>query len=230
MRNRRNYYRILQVQPDAPEEIIRACYRTLMRELKQHPDLGGDHWNAAILNEAFEVLSNSEKRDEYDKELFAQYVQKPLPKSSSGKKPLFSFFCPFCKRPLARKAQRGESCPTCRSPLHSRDKGEALNRACRRSAERMEKTETLHYYTDWPQKGQEALMLDLSPMGIRMMCGKRLRKNAVIKLSGPFLKAIAEVKNSHRKESMGKIAYIVGAQFLSVSFNNPKGSFLSTVA
>ena len=28
MRNRRNYYRLLQVQPDAPLEIIRASYRT----------------------------------------------------------------------------------------------------------------------------------------------------------------------------------------------------------
>lgn len=34
MMNRRNYYRILQVQPDAPPEIIRASYRTLMKELK----------------------------------------------------------------------------------------------------------------------------------------------------------------------------------------------------
>jgi predicted transcriptional regulator len=35
MKNRRNYYRILQVQPDAPVEIIRASYRTMMRELKR---------------------------------------------------------------------------------------------------------------------------------------------------------------------------------------------------
>ena len=230
MKNRRNYYRILQVQPDAPEEIIRACYRTLMRELKQHPDLGGDNWNASLLNEAFEILSDKGKRAEYDKLLYETYVNKPLPKTASGKKPLFSFFCPFCKRPLSRKAQPGENCPTCRSPLHSSDKGEALNRACRRSADRMKKSGIIQYYTSWPQKGREALMLDLSPMGIRMKCSPMLRKNSIIKLSGPFLKAIAEVKNSHRKESMGKIAHIVGAQFLSVSFKNPKGSFLSTVA
>ena len=40
MENRRNYYRILQVQPDAPVEVIKASYRALMRELRLHPDLG----------------------------------------------------------------------------------------------------------------------------------------------------------------------------------------------
>lgn len=39
--NRRNYYRILHVQPDAPLEIIRASYRAMMGPLKMHPDMGG---------------------------------------------------------------------------------------------------------------------------------------------------------------------------------------------
>ena len=45
-----DYYRILHVQPDAPREIIRTSYLTLMQRLKMHPDLGGDHWNAALIN------------------------------------------------------------------------------------------------------------------------------------------------------------------------------------
>ncbi len=35
--HRRNYYRILQVQPDAHLEIIRAGYHTLLHRLRQHP-------------------------------------------------------------------------------------------------------------------------------------------------------------------------------------------------
>ena len=68
MRNRRNFYRVLQVQPDAPYEIIKASYRTLMQKLKAHPDLGGDEWNAAVINEAYAVLSDSQKRAKYDAE------------------------------------------------------------------------------------------------------------------------------------------------------------------
>lgn len=55
MRNRRNYYRILHVQPEAPPEIITAAYRTLMGPLRQHPDRGGSHQAAALLNEAYVV-------------------------------------------------------------------------------------------------------------------------------------------------------------------------------
>lgn len=58
---------MLQVQPDAPAEVIKASYRTLTHKLHHHPDLGGDQWNAAIVNETYAVLSNIEKRASYDK-------------------------------------------------------------------------------------------------------------------------------------------------------------------
>ena len=67
-KNRRNYYRILHVQPDAPVEIIKSSYRTLMQKLKAHPDLGGDEWNAALINEACAVIIDPEKRAAYDTE------------------------------------------------------------------------------------------------------------------------------------------------------------------
>lgn len=69
MQNRRNYYRILHVQPDAPAEIIRTSYRTLMQHLKMHPDLGGDHGSAALINEAFATLQDPAKRAAYDRTL-----------------------------------------------------------------------------------------------------------------------------------------------------------------
>ena len=72
MKNKRNYYRILHVQPDAPTEVIRASYRTLMQKLKQHPDLGGEHWNASIINEAHDVLVDIDRRHAYDRILFGE--------------------------------------------------------------------------------------------------------------------------------------------------------------
>jgi len=41
-----------------------------MQKLKAHPDLGGEEWNAAIINEAYRVLMDTEKRNEYDVSLF----------------------------------------------------------------------------------------------------------------------------------------------------------------
>lgn len=72
VKNKRNYYRILYVQPDAPIEVIRASFRTLMQKLKQHPDLGGEHWNASVINEAHTVLTDPDKRRAYDRVLFGE--------------------------------------------------------------------------------------------------------------------------------------------------------------
>ena len=66
--NHRNYYRLLHVQQDAPPEVLRASYRTLMQTLKNHPDLGGDEWKATLINEAHAVLSVAAAREQYDRE------------------------------------------------------------------------------------------------------------------------------------------------------------------
>jgi curved DNA-binding protein CbpA len=63
--NRRNFYRLLHVQPDAPFEVIKASYRALMT--LHHPDVGGDHDAAVLLNEAYAVLSDTSRRAEYDR-------------------------------------------------------------------------------------------------------------------------------------------------------------------
>lgn len=38
-----------------------------MKELKVHPDLGGQQWSAALLNEAYETLRDNRRRSEYDR-------------------------------------------------------------------------------------------------------------------------------------------------------------------
>jgi len=71
--NRRNYYRILYVQPDAPIEVIKANYRALMQKLRVHPDVGGDDWNASLLNAAYAALRDVKRRAAYDRKLLAEY-------------------------------------------------------------------------------------------------------------------------------------------------------------
>jgi len=61
-----NYYQILHVSREAPVEVIRTSYRALMQAMKKHPDLGGDHHSAALINEACATLSDKGKSAEYD--------------------------------------------------------------------------------------------------------------------------------------------------------------------
>ncbi|TVU28617.1 hypothetical protein EJB05_20140, partial [Eragrostis curvula] len=73
-----DYYKILEVDFDASEEAIRSSYIRLA--LKWHPDKKQGEENATSrfqeINEAYQVLSNPAKRQEYDKKGIL-YVQDP---------------------------------------------------------------------------------------------------------------------------------------------------------
>jgi DnaJ-like protein len=75
---RRDYYRILQVDPSAHPEIVHAAYRTLLRALRKHPDLGGADGEARAIIEAYETLGRPERRQAYDLWLSAHSAA-PIP-------------------------------------------------------------------------------------------------------------------------------------------------------
>ena len=66
--SKKDYYEVLGVPRDADEKAVKKAYRKLA--MKYHPDRNSDDPNAEALfkeaNEANEVLSNSEKRANYD--------------------------------------------------------------------------------------------------------------------------------------------------------------------
>ncbi len=202
MKNRRNYYRILQVQPDAPLEIIRTSYHTLMRELMQHPDLGGDHWNACIINEAYETLSDSVKRAEYDKKHLKDFPHYTASRPDSGKKTFT-----WSNRPAAIPAMSDKK-------FH-------------RSVNRVKINGKLRCYSDSSNKRLEAEILDLSPEGIRFACSEKLMQESIFRIECSLFQARAEVVNFNKNLSTDKPVYSVGARFLTVRFRNQKGSFYS---
>ncbi|MDJ0927389.1 MAG: DnaJ domain-containing protein [Gammaproteobacteria bacterium] len=231
--NRRNYYRILHVQPDAPTEVIKSSYRTLMQRLRMHPDLGGDHWNAALINEAYAVLTDPEQRAEYDRQLplFEREDQdaedRPEPAIDPAARPAGAggspYQCPFCRAGYASKAVDETVCQSCGSPL-ARPGGESSRAAWIRATERMPQDLPLRFWTGWPNApALDGTLVDLSLTGLRFNTSQALLRDQFLKVDCDRFQAIARVIHCQPR---GR-EYQVGAEFLTLRFARSKGAFVS---
>lgn len=61
----KDYYQILGISRDASGDEVKKAYRKLAH--KYHPDKGGDEKKFKEINEAYQILSDKEKRSQYDK-------------------------------------------------------------------------------------------------------------------------------------------------------------------
>ena len=59
-----SYYDILNIQKDASQNDIKKAYHKLA--IRHHPDKGGDSNKFKEISEAYETLSNPEKKQQYD--------------------------------------------------------------------------------------------------------------------------------------------------------------------
>lgn len=239
MKNRRNYYRILHVQPDAPLEVIRSSYRTIMQKLRAHPDLGGDEWNAALINEAYGVVTDSAKRAAYDATLRPP-GHRPVPGTSgSGAQGTDSpvspgvtrghVRCHFCDALQQRTgAYRVDGhCARCHSPL-APVIPLMLENSCKRAIARMATHSDVEFYSRWPQtRAHRGMIVDLSLNGLGIRSSLALAIGTVIKLDSHLLSATARVVNCLSRDGERDSAYQFGAAFLTLEFKELRGTFLS---
>lgn len=76
----KNYYDVLGIKKDASADEVKKAFRRLAR--KHHPDAGGDEEKFKEINEAYEVLSDTEKRSQYDQ--YGQYFGGQVPPGAGG--------------------------------------------------------------------------------------------------------------------------------------------------
>lgn len=227
-----NYYHLLHVQPDAPREIIRSSYRTVMQKLRAHPDLGGDRDHAAIINEAYAVLSDPHTRAAYD-----ESRSRDEPAAASRLQRLKGFlgqsqpqhcFCEFCDSlyPYHDQLSADALCLECHSPLNPalplkiEDEG-------RRAVARFAKHEAITFFSQWPQAQPfVGRCNDLSLNGMRFYSGHDLEQGHIIKIDCDLLKAVGRVTHSQQDD----IGYTTGVQFMSLYFAQTRGSFIAVQA
>jgi len=81
-----NYYRLLGVARGASTRTVKAAFRTLLKQ--SHPDINPLDQSAAertrCIVEAYQTLSNTRKRDAYDRQLLAARHSAYLAVSSGG--------------------------------------------------------------------------------------------------------------------------------------------------
>ena len=248
----------MQVQPDAAPEVIKASYRALMQKLKFHPDLGGDQWNAVVVNEAYSVLSNPVRRAAYDAEQGVQMMGGGAGNRASSdgyhdtdaantdwggtdadaaqphSTPAFeSMLCVLCHQlTTVASAMPGPArCRVCRSPLMRVDAARAEDPG-KRALPRLERSAPVRYlrtYRDGSTQVCQAELENLSPQGMRLSTEHALSIGEVLRVECQLLTAVARVVVSRVSGDL-RAHHIVGIEFITVDFIRQQGSLFASQA
>ncbi|MFZ4759077.1 MAG: DnaJ domain-containing protein [Burkholderiaceae bacterium] len=240
--NRRNYYRILQIQPEAPPEVIKASWRALMHAGRGHPDLGGDPVRASLINEAYAVLSDPDKRQAYDRVLDLRSLRANAhahgPGAGPGPRPAARRVdpstwradrsCPMCRAPLPAVQRADPRCVRCDAPLTLPATGGSTERELwgRRASMRRPRSDAAAMITDWRGMAIEARMVDLSLGGAGLMATEAVSPGTPVRIVSSSLDAVARVMACHRSASHWRVRVL----WLTVKPIGTKGVYLRTVA
>jgi len=229
-----DYYRILHVQPDAPMPVIHAIYRTLLQRLQSSATFAGEA-DAVLIDEAYAVLGNAQRRAAYDAQRRSNASQTPPPREAPAadehSDTLVMNVCLFCGAPhgLQRQIERDDDCGRCGSPLCPAER-HRLEYLGQRMLSRIPKQHAIDIYVTWPQaEPYVGQMSDLSLNGMQFSCVTRLQSNQIVKIICSELHALARV--AHATRDIGTAdRWITGIEFLTLRFRQLRGSFISAEA
>jgi len=239
--NRRNYYRLLQVQPDAAPDVIKASYRTLMQKLRFHPDLGGDEVRARLINEAYAVLSDPERRTRYDAGRKAAQTglgaaarcrPRPVDPRAAGTgraAPAFeSLRCALCHavNDLPVNLAGACRCHACDSPLRPVE-GNPLAEPGTRSVPRLTRRIEVEYRAAEGPAAGRGWLEDFSSQGMRITTARRLAPGLLLRAECELLCAVARVM---RTRPHGAREHAVGMAFVTVEFARQQGGLVTARA
>lgn len=233
---RRNFYRVLHVQPEAPHEVIRASYRALMSTLRAHPDLGGDHDAAAQLNAAYAVLGDPERRAAYDRSLRrparGNGASQPEPGAQAARDPTRwreDRGCPLCGAAFGHLAPKQPRCAACDSPLTPAPSSDLADAELlgRRHGERYAREQDAQLRLAGQSTPQGVRLHDLSLTGLSLHCRTPLPVGTPFRVTAPGFDAVAVVI---ARRVRGDV-HAVHARLLTLQvLRSPAGTFVSARA
>lgn len=243
MINRRNYYRVLHVEPDAPLAVIQASYRALMQQLTVHPDLGGDHDEAVLINEAFDTLRDPDRRAAYDRTIESPRHQRgratppstalvsttprelPPPAADAPD-------CAFCgaATTLVDRRSPDATCGDCGSalfpaPLQPGD-GSA-RRALGRVRTRMPMTFRVG---GTPNLQRTGVAENLNVKGMQFRSDVAIPIGERLQIDCEFCSAVAIVRTIRTEPWASRRGSHYGVEFLTLRIKRERGGLVSTVA
>jgi len=225
--NRRNHYRLLHVQPDAPPEVIKAAYRALIAT--RHPDVGGNEYEAVLLNDAYGVLSDPAKRATYDAQraVRAASRQRATYASPGERTTPPAHACPMCHLVLPVQVGRDTRCARCRAPLAPvRSNGARGKPMDRRGIPRVSKSDWAIMHVDWKTDAIDVRMRDLSLDGISVYSGLELPLHRIVRIVGQSFDVVATVVGCRRLDAV----FTVHASLATALFAESTGGFVSAMA
>ncbi len=224
--NRRNPYRLLHVQPDAPTEVIRAAYRALIAV--HHPDAGGDAYHAMLLSDAYALLSDPAKRAAFDTRRASRATARQHPSSLVPVELVAppARVCPMCRLGLPVRIGRDTRCTRCRAPLAPALAADARAMPLdRRSVPRVSKADWAIMHGDWQAEAVDVRLRDLSLDGISMYSGLALPRQHVVRVISTSFDVVAIVVACRRVDRV----FTVHAQLLTALFARSTGGLVSTM-
>jgi molecular chaperone DnaJ len=246
-----DYYRALLVEPDAPPALIHASFRTLMQRLRNAPS-PGTHEQAALLTEAYAVLSDPERRAAYDlardvalshrgadfaatavlSHRGADFAATAVLDPDAARYAAHS--CLFCgtTHGLERAIERDDDCGECASPLYPAER-QRFEPSGKRMLRRIPRRRAVELYVAWPQPTPYAAeMRDLSMNGMRLSTAAPLQQNQIVKIACAACATVARVAHCERESAPpgAPPRWLVGVEFLTLRFANARGTFISARA
>jgi len=219
--NRRNLYRVLQVQPDADPEVISAAYRALMAKHRNNESTT----DALItsLEEAWRVLSDTARRAAYDEQRAERgartsrgdpsrrgVVSTQAPAHDAG-----CHGCAFCGLALPDHVHADSRCVRCDAPLAP--VGSSLTSTApgeRRRVPRVTKSDWAMLHVEGRHQPLEVRMRDLSLDGTSLYCDIALTLHQRVRIVGRAFDLVADIISRRRVSNV----FVLHARLLAAHF------------